>query len=421
MVFMLGSGAGLAGAERSLTERIRAIADAPSEDFGQLLKIADLDPATDLRFQDWSGSSFRNCDLRSFDFTGARLLGCDFNGARIEGARFDQAEIDRVGNEIAHKDAVWIAGREVDYRLKFARDLVDCNPLRAAQDWNAHVAEWRRPKRLAYDAHLSVGTVFQDAPFGPELVVVPPGQFVMGSPEDEPGRHYDEGPRHEVTISQAFAVGRYAVTFKEWDFAQADRYWRKSTGQRPRKPAEHDLPGRNRNDRPVVDVDWGDAQAYTRWLSAKTGHAYRLLSEAEWEYCCRAGSDTPFWWGSTITSSQANYCGSDIYEGGGEKGEDRRRTLLVDAFIPNPWGLHQMHGNVWEWVEDLWHWNYVDAPVNGSAWIVGNSDFHVLRGGSWAVAPRRVRSASRSGLHLHGEAFDHPVDVGFRLCRDLTL
>jgi formylglycine-generating enzyme required for sulfatase activity len=217
--------------------------------------------------------------------------------------------------------------------------------------------------------HPPVGTVFQDAPFGPELVVVPAGRFMMGSPDDEPERNKAEGPQREVTIARPLAVGRYAVTFAEWDFAQGDAEWRSMlTGPAPR---EADDRGWGRGDQPVIGVSWEDAQGYAKWLAAKTGRDYRLLSEAEWEYCCRAGSDTPFWWGATVTPSQANYKGyfdtngEFVYAGSG--GEYGGKTFPVRAFAPNPWGLYQMHGNVCEWVRDAWHESHDGAPDDGSA------------------------------------------------------
>ncbi len=171
--------------------------------------------------------------------------------------------------------------------------------------------------------------------------------------------------------------------------------------------------------RPVTGVSWDDAQAYTKWLSGKTGNEYRLPSEAEWEYACRAGSVTPFWWGTSITTEQANYDGRGFaYSGGGRKGEFRQQTLPVQCFEPNPWGLYQVHGNVWEWCEDLWHSNYIEAPANGSAWTDGNTNLRVLRGGSWINNPRGLRSAFRNNnfsLFGHRNRFR-----GFRAVRVLT-
>ncbi|MEO1277147.1 MAG: SUMF1/EgtB/PvdO family nonheme iron enzyme, partial [Pseudomonadota bacterium] len=176
---------------------------------------------------------------------------------------------------------------------------------------------------------------------GPEMVVIPAGEFVMGSPEDEPERSKSEGPQHRVRIARSFALGRYAVTFEEYDAFCA------ATGAD--KPNDRSW-GRGR--RPAINVSWDDANAYCAWLSEQTGADYRLPSEAEWEYACRAGTETPFWWGREITPEQANYHGNFVYAGGGAKGVYREKTEPVDAFEPNPWGLYQTHGNVLEWCQD---------------------------------------------------------------------
>lgn len=278
------------------------------------------------------------------------------------------------------------------------------------RDGEADREEWREPggsvpfrDRWRYGDRLVSG---------PEMVVIPAGEFLMGSPMDEPGRGGSEGPRHPVRIARAFALGRYAVTFDEWDEAQSDRDWQDITGLRPREPDNGSWRG---GSRPVIDVSWHDAQGFAAWLRARTGRDYRLPSEAEWEYACRAGTATPFWWGSTITTAQANYAGTDVYEGGGEKGEYRGWTLAVNQLAPNPFGLHQMHGNVSEWVEDRWHETYDGAPGDGSAWTSGDETRRVRRGGSWFTPPRDVRSAARQG--------DRPdnrlISIGFRVARTL--
>jgi formylglycine-generating enzyme required for sulfatase activity len=135
----------------------------------------------------------------------------------------------------------------------------------------------------------------------------------------------------------------------------------------------------------VVCVSWDDANAYANWLAKKTGKPYRLLSEAEWEYAARAGTTTPFWWGSSITPAQANYDGNFVYEGGGSKGEYRKGTVPpAGSFDANPWGLYNVHGNAWQWTADCYHDNYNGAPTDGSVWITGNcNSAHVVRGGSW--------------------------------------
>jgi formylglycine-generating enzyme required for sulfatase activity len=243
------------------------------------------------------------------------------------------------------------------------------------------------------------GSCFRECAVCPEMVVVPAGSFMMGSPPGEEGRHESEGPQHRVTIARPFAVGRFEVTFAEWDACLAK-------GGCMHRPEE--LWGRGKQ--PVMQVSWDDiAQQYLPRLSRKTGKSYRLLTEAEWEYVARAGTTTPFWWGSSISTSQANYHG-------GPKGEYRQKMLPVDSFAPNPWGFYNVHGNVWEWVQDCWSANYNGAPSDGSAWTTGDCSLRVLRGGSWNYDPGVLRSASRgrftSGNRLSG--------IGFRVVRTLT-
>jgi formylglycine-generating enzyme required for sulfatase activity len=247
---------------------------------------------------------------------------------------------------------------------------------------------------------------FKDCDDCPEMVVVPPGSFMMGSPVTEKGRSSDEGPQHPVNFARAFAVGKFAVTFDEWDACVADG------GCNGYKALDA---GWGRGRRPAIYVSWDDAKAYVDWLSRKTGKPYRLLSEAEREYVARAGTVTPFWFGSSISSQQANYNGDYVYDGG-SKGEYRHQTLLVDAFEENPWGLYQVHGNVWEWTEDCYNDNYRGAPSDGSAWTDGDCGRRVLRGGSSIDYPRDLRAASRNA----DPADFRTMDDGFRVARDLS-
>ena len=258
-------------------------------------------------------------------------------------------------------------------------------------------------------ADFDAGDVFRDCPHCPEMVVAPAGNFSMGSPSSEAERFDDEGPVHRVTIPAGFAVGVYEVTFAEWNACMS------AGGCGGRRPDDR---GWGRGRRPVIDVSWDDAQSYVRWLSRETGETYRLLSEAEWEYVARAGTVTAFHTGGTISTSQANYDGDYIY-GAGRKGIDRQRTLPVGHFDGNAFGLHDVHGNVWEWVEDCWHENYERAPTDGSAWLErsgGDCSDRVLRGGSWFYIPRGLRSAYR--LRLDSGVRDN--DSGFRVARTLA-
>jgi formylglycine-generating enzyme required for sulfatase activity len=229
---------------------------------------------------------------------------------------------------------------------------------------------------------------FTDRNNCPEMVVVPAGKFIMGSPDGEQGHNPDESPRHSVTFALQFAVGRFAVTFDEWDACVAE------DGCNGYKPADH---GWGRGRRPVTNVSWDDAKAYVAWLSKKTGKPYRLLSEAEREYVTRAGTTSAFWWGSSMSTSQANYDGDFTY-GDGTTGEYRGKTVVVESFSPNPWGLYQVHGNSYDWVEDCYHDSYRGAPSDGSTWISEDCSFRVARGGSWIDDPRSLRSAYKLRL-----------------------
>ena len=235
---------------------------------------------------------------------------------------------------------------------------------------------------------------FRDCAACPELVVVPAGSYLMGSPPAEAGRYADEEQRM-VTLAAPFAVGVYEVTFAQWDACVAGGGCR---GHRP------DDGGWGRGRRPVINVSWEDAQAYVRWLSHETGAAYRLLTEAEWEYVTRAGTTTPFHTGATISTDQANYDGLSPPYGSGGRGTYRGQTSAAGSFAPNAFGLHDVHGNVAELVEDCY-----DA-ASGAGICRGR----VVRGGSWASRPELVRSAYRGWCaatlrnHLNG----------FRVARD---
>lgn len=228
---------------------------------------------------------------------------------------------------------------------------------------------------------------------GPLLTVIPAGRFLMGPPQDEHGRTKDEGPQHEVIIAQPFALGVYAITFSEYDRFCA------ATGRKT--PDDNDW---GRENRPVIDVSWNDAQAYCGWLNEQTGQSYRLPSEAEWEYACRAGTQTPFYTGKMINSDQANF------------GEKHNKTLPVGSFPSNKFGLYDMHGNVWEWTQDCWHDNYDKAPRDGSAWLKkdgGECYRRMVRGGSWDSRRQYLRSAYRDWGGVDGIGGSR----GFRIAR----
>ena len=240
----------------------------------------------------------------------------------------------------------------------------------------------------------------------PNLIELSGGTFWMGSPESEKERSSDEGPLHQVTI-RPFAIGKTAVTFAQYDaFVQA-------TGRR--MPDDN---GWGREDRPVINVSWLDATAFANWLSGKTGLVHRLPTESEWEYATRAGTKTPFWTGDCIDTCTANYNGNYGYGGCMLITNFPGKTVPVEGLPPNPWGLHEVAGNIWEWVEDCWHENYRGAPTDGEPWLesgVGESARRVLRGGAWISHPKNLRSAKRYwSIANAGSQF-----VGFRLARTL--
>ena len=244
-------------------------------------------------------------------------------------------------------------------------------------------------------------------PFCPEMVAVPAGRFIMGS-AIEAARYSDEA-QEPISIGAAFAVGRFAVTFDEWDACVADGA---CNGY---KPGDE---GWGQGMHPVINVNWIDAKMYaSAWFSRKTGKSYRLLSEAEREYVTWVGTTTPFWWGSSISPAEANYNGSaEPYKGFGSKREYRRHTVPVDSFQPNPWGLYNVHGNVWEWTEDCWNDSNRGIPSDGSARTKGyDCSRRVVRGGCWNLDPEFLRSAYRSADSAVGRRHN----VGFRVARTL--
>jgi formylglycine-generating enzyme required for sulfatase activity len=182
-----------------------------------------------------------------------------------------------------------------------------------------------------------------------------------------------------VTIARPIAIGRFSTTFDQWDACAADG------GCNDYKPGDQ---GWKRGLQPVINVSWFDATAYVSWLSRKTGKAYRLLSEAEWEYAARAGSTTAYYWGNEIGKENVNCngCGSKW---------DNIQTSPVGSFAANAFGLFDMSGNVWQWAQDCYHDNYNGAPTDGSAWIGGDCPNRVIRGGSWFSFPQLLRSAGR--------------------------
>jgi formylglycine-generating enzyme required for sulfatase activity len=259
-----------------------------------------------------------------------------------------------------------------------------------------------------------------------DMMLIPAGTFEMGQTEEEKAElirlfgeedyqtyFRDELPQHSVSVP-LFFMGKYPITQAQWRAVAAYEPAHKSLEL---KPDPSKFKGDNR---PVEQVTWEDAQEFCQRLSAKTSRLYRLPSEAEWEYACRAGTTTPFHFGETISDELANYCAEDREIDGklrkgtygrGILGQYRQETTEVGKFPANPFGLYDMHGNVWEWCEDDWHSDYEGAPTNGSAWTELDrlNTSKLVRGGSWFINPYLCRSASRSGNN------DVNDIVGFRV------
>ena len=245
-----------------------------------------------------------------------------------------------------------------------------------------------------------------------EMVSIPDGKFTMGAPQEESESREDERPRHIVTV-KSFFMGRYPITQAQW----------RAIASLPK--IKHDLhpdPSRFKGDnRPVERVSWYDAEEFCDRMSKATGRVYRLPSEAEWEYACRAQTTTPFHFGATNTINLANYCGQDqkikgiFYKGtyGNElNGFYRQETTEIDIFLANTFGLHDMHGNIWEWCADYYHNNYQEAPSDCSVWLInGNEESRILRGGSWNSPPNICRSAFR----FLGNPSSGNKNIGFRV------
>jgi formylglycine-generating enzyme required for sulfatase activity len=290
----------------------------------------------------------------------------------------------------------------------------------------------------AEECGLNPKDAFKECDLCPEMVVVQAGSFMMGSPSDEEGRSKDEGPQHRVTILRAFAVGKYTVTVDQFsDFVQEAAYDAgtkcQTNGEGKWEESDSFLnPGFSQTgSHPAVCLSWNDAKAYVAWLSKKTGKSYSLLTEAEWEYAARAGSSTRYFFGNNEDDICRYANGVDRTAETEGKGKMVRAegsvatcsdgyiyTAPVGSFLPNAFGLYDMVGNAWQWLEDC-SANYNNAPTDGSAWSpgYGSCEWHrSLRGGGWNSTPRLFRSAARSFGYSDGR-----INVyGFRVARTLS-
>lgn len=316
-------------------------------------------------------------------------------GAPLAGA-------ERPGIENAASSGFSDAAAVLQQETEFWRSVQDIDSVEAYLSYESaypggRFAVLSRLRRSGLGAEVDpptgrgVGEVFRDCASCPEMVVVPAGSYMMGSSA------VYQRPRHRVTIGSPFAVGVYEVTFAEWDACVA------GGGCGGRRPDDE---GWGRGARPVINVSWEDARSYVRWLSLEAGANYRLLSEAQWEYVARAGTGTRYWWGESVGRNRA-HC-----DGCGSRWDDTQ-TATVGSFAANGFGLYDVLGNVWEWVEDCWQDNYADAPSDGSAWTQGSCRRRVIRGGSWSTVPEFFGSANR----ITDGIGTRDVTVGFRVSR----
>ena len=278
--------------------------------------------------------------------------------------------------------------------------------------------EWAANCVPAEMIDLGPGDRFRDCAAAPEMIVVPAGSFMMGSPASEEYRLPDEGPQRKVEITTPFAAGVYEVTFEQWDACQ------RTGGCGPKEP--HDL-GLGRGNYPVMNIDWPQARKYVRWLSAITGKRYRLLSEAEWEYAARAGTTAP----RPGSGSDSSYCEHlngldltalklvpDVVDAVGSTipcSDGYPAGAVVGSFSPNAFGLYDMIGNVSEWTQDCYNADYLGGPTDGSAWETGDCRFRISRGGAWAYSLQKNRTAARTKRTLNSSY----SSLGLRVARRL--
>ena len=341
-------------------------------------------------------------EAREAAYAHARSEGTPTAYAAYVSAFPDGRRADAARDEIAfaNADSLWTVEAYTDYIASYPSGRY----ADKARRWKAALE-----RESPLTATSSAGTTVRECAACPEMVVVPAGDYMMGSPDGEGGREKNEGPVHRVTIAAPLAVGKYEVTFAEWDACV-------EAGGCAHRPGDE---GWGRGTRPVINVSWEDAQAYVAWVSRETGRPYRLLSEGEWEYVARAETTGTYWWDGWFSTgadhAYANY-GTDTCCEGKAAGADRwMHTSPVGSFEANAFGLVDTAGNVGEWVADCWHDSYRGAPSDGSARTNGDCGSRVLRGGSWYDSPRNLRSADRGGDGTGNRS----SRVGFRLARTL--
>ncbi|MSP00524.1 MAG: formylglycine-generating enzyme family protein [Acetobacteraceae bacterium] len=344
---------------RDHLRRLVQVAHASDMGFVELVGLAELDPAEAFKGVTLRGLDLRNQDLAGFDFTGARLIECVLDGADLSrAAGIDAAVLAGAIMTQTTRLPFWASGRSPSWAKSWGRDT------------NGPWVTFRVP-----------GTEIAQ-----RMRWCPPGTFMMGSPEDEPGRYEDESPRHEVTLARGFWMFETACTKVLWEAVM---------GAPPSRRGDPTFP--------VTEISWDDARAFAERLnSALPGLGIGLPSEAQWEYACRAGTVTAYSFGDSITKDQVCF---------GSQG-----PIEVGTLPPNAWGLHEMHGNVWEWCEDVWHDDYQGAPLDGTARVQSDAARRVVQGGSWLFEARLARAACR---YRYDPAY-RSDGIGFRCARGHT-
>ncbi len=344
--------------------------------------------------------------LREAEAEAARRAEAERRRKEAEAAKAaaERVEAERGAREQARREA-W----EAERKRREAEEAERKRQEQAAKPVTVQAVVVRvGPKHQDRVTMFKPGESFRDLDTGPEMVVIPPGKFWMGSKDGE--GLTSERPRHEVTIPQPFAAGKYPVTFDEWGAYVRDGaggFFGLGRKEERYRPGDE---GWGRGRRPVINVSWDDAQAYVKWLSEKTSKTYRLLSEAEWEYACRAGTEMAYSFGDGE---------SDLGRYGWYTSNSGGKTHPVGEKLPNGFGLYDMHGNVWEWCEDCWNSSYAGKPdrieQSGEAWTAGDCNCRVLRGGSWIDYPQDCRAARRGRYSKENRNYD----IGFRVARTL--
>ncbi len=351
------------------------------------------------------------------------LAACLAGTAGSHAAQAPPGRLDFPAWTAAHPHA---AAQVADLKAKTAALIAAAPPIGAEpKDLDRPPVIWRVP--------AAIGEIW-DAPEAPQMVVIPAGEYTMGSPDGEAGRKANEGPRHRVRIAYPFAVSRYAITVAEFAAFMKDSghqiepggcYYYKDAHYQNTNACSWRTPGfAQGDDHPVIGISWKDSVAYVAWLSKKTGFTYRLLSEAEFEYADRAGTTTAYWWGDDPLAACAHANGADKRAATDPQFTDWRingcddgyvYTAPVDAFGPNPFGLYSMTGNAFTFTDDCWNETYAGAPADGSAFLTGVCGQRVVRGGSWAETPAVLRSAARNWNFSEVQ----PVTDGLRVARVL--